>query len=150
MSAKQCEKCGETVSEAKAFCPSCGHAFVEEETRSEKSAFESMDGTMQFGKTMYNQMLSDMGLSVQPQPAKSAERIVEPIQPVAPPPPKRTEQVLQPAAPAPTSVPKTSPTNTTPWKKWLIVGIIAVFLLFLLLAVVLVAGYFFYLRSGQF
>ena len=51
------------VDEAKAFCPGCGHAFVEEEKRSQTS-FEKLDHTVEFGKTMYNQMLSDMGLNI--------------------------------------------------------------------------------------
>ena len=40
MGLKQCTKCSEMVDEAKAFCPACGNAFVEEEERQEKSKFE--------------------------------------------------------------------------------------------------------------
>jgi hypothetical protein len=63
MAQKQCGKCGELVDEAKAFCPGCGNAFVEEEGR-EATRFDEMGSTAQIGQTMYNQMLSDMGLSV--------------------------------------------------------------------------------------
>jgi hypothetical protein len=63
MAQKQCGKCGELVDEAKAFCPGCGNAFVQEQVR-EETSFEKMDNTLEFGQTMYNQMLSDMGLSV--------------------------------------------------------------------------------------
>ena len=59
MAFKQCDKCNETVDEAKAFCPACGNAFVEEERRSITTNFEEMDMTVQLGNTMYNQMLSD-------------------------------------------------------------------------------------------
>ena len=81
MGLRQCDKCSEMVDEAKAFCPSCGHAFVEEHTRQAPSVFESMEGTMQLGNTMYNQMLSDMGLNISAAPNKPAES----VQPVAQP-----------------------------------------------------------------
>lgn len=64
MGLRQCDKCSEMVDEAKAFCPGCGHAFVEEEKRQEASKFEKLDHTVEFGKTMYNQMLTDMGLNL--------------------------------------------------------------------------------------
>ena len=64
MGEKQCGKCGETVDEAKAFCPGCGNAFVEEKTRTSVSDFDLSDNTVRLGDTMYNQMLSDMGLSI--------------------------------------------------------------------------------------
>ena len=135
------------VDEAKAFCPSCGHALVEEATRQEQSVFESMEGTMQLGNTMYNQMLSDMGLNISAAPNKPAETVqpvVQPaVQPAAQPVVQRSaqriiqpavQQVIQPAAePA-----RPSASNTT---KWLIIGGVAVLLLFILLVVVVLAAF---------
>jgi predicted nucleic acid-binding Zn ribbon protein len=78
MGQKQCEKCGEMADEAKAFCPACGNAFVEEKKRQEESKFEKLDHTVQFGQTMYNQMLEDMGLDISslPKPAKKSAEII--------------------------------------------------------------------------
>ncbi len=75
MAQKECEKCHEIVDEAKAFCPASGHAFVEEQTRREESGFDKMDSTVQFGQTMYNMMLSDMGLNISKAPDVSEKRI---------------------------------------------------------------------------
>ncbi|MBK8302282.1 MAG: hypothetical protein IPK98_02240 [Chloracidobacterium sp.] len=80
MALRQCDKCSEMVDEAKAFCPECGNVLVEEKQREEESAYESMDGTMQFGQTMYNQMLSDMGLNISAAPNKKFDE----TQPAAP------------------------------------------------------------------
>jgi hypothetical protein len=63
MATKQCSACGESADEAKAFCPGCGHSFDEEAER-HTSDFQNMDSTVQVGKTMYGQMLSDMGLNI--------------------------------------------------------------------------------------
>lgn len=88
MGLKQCGKCKEMVDEAKAFCPGCGNAFVEEEKRQKASEFEKLDSTVQLGKTMYGQMLSEMGLNISKTPADSEKRIevLAPVdtKPVAP------------------------------------------------------------------
>ncbi len=127
------------VDEAKAFCPSCGHAFVEEQTREEPSIFESMEGTMQLGNTMYNQMLSDMGLNISAAPDKPAEVIIQPAaQPPAQPPVQQVirpavQQVLRPAVePA-----KPSGAGNT---KWLIIGGIVILLLFIFVIAALLAA----------
>jgi len=130
------------VDEAKAFCPECGNVLVEEKQREEESAYESMEGTMQFGQTMYNQMLSDMGLNISDAPNKKldtplASQVAEPNvrQPVQP-----VHQILQPietgvsATPAAQVQKKAGGT-----KKWVIVGGIgAVLLLILLVAAILI------------
>ena len=72
MGSKYCGKCGEQVDEAKAFCPGCGNAFVEEEKRTTVTEFEGSEKTVQLGQTMYNQLLSDMGLSIGKPTAKDA------------------------------------------------------------------------------
>ena len=138
MGLRQCDKCEEMVDEAKAFCPSCGQAFVEERKRTEPSVFESMEGTMQLGNTMYNQMLSDMGLNISAAPDKPSEAAQPAAQPVAPPP---VQQVIQPAVqqvirPA-TEAPQTAKSGKT---KWIIIIGIGVALLLLALIVVIVAA----------
>ncbi|MBA2334100.1 MAG: hypothetical protein H0V90_04100 [Blastocatellia bacterium] len=78
MSLKQCEKCGEMVDEAKAFCPGCSNPFVSEMQRTETSEFELSGSTIEFSKTAYNLLLSDMGLNIS-EPAdvnKPAEDLV--------------------------------------------------------------------------
>ena len=144
MGLRQCDKCSEMVDEAKAFCPSCGHALVEEATRKEQSVFESMEGTMQLGNTMYNQMLSDMGLNISAAPNKPAESIQPAVQPAVRPvvQPPVQHQVIQPASQQvaqPAAEPMNpSGSNTT---KWLIIGGIAVLLLFILLIVLVLAAF---------
>lgn len=122
MALRQCEKCGETVDEAKAFCPGCGHAFVEEQKRSQASNFEAMDNTVQLGQTMYNQMLSDMGLNI----SKSPDA-----------PPKRVEVVIpavQEASPKPEK-PAPELKKAPNYLKWLIIAGASVLLLaFLVIA----------------
>lgn len=74
MGSKTCGRCGEQVDDAKAFCPGCGEAFVEEEKRTTVSEFDGSDKTVQLGQTMYNQLMSDMGLQ------KSRESVkIEPL-----------------------------------------------------------------------
>ena len=135
------------VDEAKAFCPGCGHAFVEEQTRQEPSVFESMEGTMQLGNTMYNQMLSDMGLNISAapnKPAESVQPVAQPaVQPVVQPAVQRSvQQVIQPAVQQviqPVAEPaKPAGSNST---KWLIIGGVAVLLLFIVLVVVVLAAF---------
>lgn len=143
MGLRQCEKCEEMVDEAKAFCPSCGNAFVEEQKRTEPSVFESMEGTMQLGNTMYNQLLSDMGLNISAAPDKPAEVTAQPAaQPVAQPATQSpVQQVIQQAVQQglPPAV-----TTATPAKsgktKWLIIAGIAAGLLLLALIIVVVAA----------
>lgn len=85
MGLKQCvnEKCGEMVDEAKAFCPACGNAFVEEEKRQKASEFESAESTIQLARTDFNKMLSEMGLDIS-KPPDVPEKRVEIIAPIAP------------------------------------------------------------------
>jgi hypothetical protein len=132
MGHRQCDKCSELVDEARAFCPACGHAFVEEEKRQTKTEFESVDHTMQMGQTMYNQMLSDMGLNIsKQQPKASPEKLAEVIAPVAP------------AAP----VEPGQPPKTTNYLKWII--IIGACVLLLAFLVIIAAGVLLYWLSAR-
>lgn len=84
MESKRCEKCGEPVDAAKAFCPACGNPFVAEAKRTQVSEFDASAGTVQFGNTVYNKLLSDMGLNIsefkQAPPKPAAEVRPEPAQ----------------------------------------------------------------------
>jgi len=131
MGLRQCEKCSEMVDEAKAFCPGCGHAFVEEQKRQKASEFERQDNTVQLGQTMYNQMLSDLGLNL----SKTGvpEKRVEVIAPVVAEPPGQKV----PAAPAPEREAVSTPPSGGPDEvkktgraKWIILGVIGFILLF--------------------
>lgn len=68
------------VDEAKAFCPGCGHSFVVEAKRESVSNFESFDGTVQLSDTMFNQMLTDMGLNISnaPNPVEKRVEVIAP------------------------------------------------------------------------
>ena len=77
MEQKRCDKCGEDVAANKAFCPGCGAPQITEEKRIEQSGFERMDKTMQLGQTMYNQMLSEMGLNIS-KPSDAPEVVAKP------------------------------------------------------------------------
>ena len=157
MGLRQCDKCGEMVDEAKAFCPACGHAFVEEQKRVEPSVFDSMEGTMQLGNTMYNKMLSDMGLNISDVPNKPAETgppvAQPPLQPaVQAPVPPPVQQVLQPAvqvvqpAVQPVARPAVEPAKPvgSSMTKWLIIAAVVVVFVFILLIVIGLIGFIVY------
>ena len=129
MGLRQCDKCSETVDEAKAFCPGCGHALVAEQSRSEASNFDKMDSTVQLGQTMYNQMLSDMGLNISkaPDPVEKRVEIIAPI--VSDPKPTVTKPPVVVAG------------SST--KKWIIIAV-SVVVLFFLLTLALAAVVFIY------
>ncbi len=129
MADKLCDKCGETVDEAKAFCPGCGNAFVDEERRQDVSEFDRLDSTVQLGKTMYGQMLSDMGLNISKAP-NADEKRVEVIAPIAAPPAAAAATAKTPDAPI---VKPKAGSNL----KWFILGGIVILIgLFIVSAVV--------------
>lgn len=93
----QCKKCGANVLEAKAFCPECGGAMVDEEVRQHTSEHDSYAETVNLSKSGYNLMLSEMNLNISDAPNLTAERIslskefrsslvLDPIKDDAPPP----------------------------------------------------------------
>ena len=124
MGLRQCDKCDEMVDEAKAFCPGCGNAFVDEEQRQDVSGFERLDHTVKLGDTMYNQMLSDMGLKVSK--AHKPEKRVEVIAPIE-------------TAPVPRREPPKAPATAERSSKvlWIVLGVLG--LLVLLPAAVIAA-----------
>jgi len=118
------------VDEAKAFCLSCGNAFVDEEERRDASKFDKVEHTVQFGQTMYNQMLEDMGLDISGL-SKSAEKRVEVIAPVVPEVAVPSENPNATVARQPTqtsTVPATpAPSGNAKW--YILIGLAVVFLL---------------------
>lgn len=128
MGSKYCGRCGEQVDEAKAFCPGCGNAFVEEEKRTTVTEFEGSEKTVQLGQTMYNQLLSDMGLSIG-KPTAKAEPKVETLRPEALVKPVEVEPPKTPATPA--------------YVKWLIIAAVAVFGLAVLIILAAIAIIFY-------
>lgn len=128
MAERQCEKCGEFADHAKAFCPACGAPFIEEEKRSGVSDYDAMDSTVQLGQTMYNQMLSDMGLNVSKAPDVPEKRI----------------EVVVPAVAEPTTQ-RPLPTNARPNSRvwiWVALALVSTLLLFAVVAAVLLYLYF--------
>ena len=104
MAEKRCDKCGEMVDEAKAFCPGCGDSFVDERQRTSVSDFDQSNRTVQLGETMFNQMLSEMGLNISKQPNREDNNsdIVAPLVPIA------AEPSIKPKGP-----PSTAPAKRT-------------------------------------
>src|SRR6478752_6644641 len=100
MAEKQCGKCGEMVDEAKAFCPGCGHSVVDEKQRETVSDFDQSKRTVQLGETMFNQMLSEMGLNISRPPHTDDKKteVVVPLAPSTEPSVERKERTV-PAAP---------------------------------------------------
>ena len=134
MGQKQCGKCGEMVDEAKAFCPECGHAFVEEKKRTSVSDFDRENPTVQLGATMFNQMLSDMGLSTSKEPNRPDKARVEVIAPVVPTPTPEPERAPQPP-------PRSGRRN------WIIAGVAIAVMLFLLAALIIAVAFILYFRQ---
>src|SRR5437868_1273246 len=142
MGLKLCDKCSEMVDEAKAFCPGCGHAFVEEAKRQEVSNFDTFEGTLKLGDSMYNEMLSAMGLNISKAPVTGIK------QPAAPSPaqdeviePVRTEAIVSvPTAVEPRKIipdrPKSTENGKAQWFVWGGAGLVALFLFVLVAAVV--------------
>jgi hypothetical protein len=120
------------VDEAKAFCPGCGNSFVIESKREITSNFDSFEGTIKLGDTMFNQMLSDMGLNISKSPdggEKPPEVIsLEPA--AAKPPEPATQSAAEPAS------------NT----KWYILGGVVLALVIVVLVAAVIAIYMFWPR----
>lgn len=132
MALKDCGKCGEKVDEAKAFCPGCGHALVEERERTDSTSFDQADMTMHLGQTMYNQMLTDMGLNISKAPDSGNSRTNE------------TKAIeVDPGPPAETA-PKASSK-----KFWIVTIAVAAALFFLVLIALGAAGFIVYMSGAK-
>lgn len=122
------------VDEAKAFCPGCGHAFVSERQRGEMSEYEAKGHTVQLGQTMYNKMLSDMGLNI----SKAPDPVEKKVEPIA----SAVQQVLTPVGDATRNAVSTKKRTN----KWLIAaittGILLLLGVILLIAAAVVIFYF--------
>lgn len=131
MAEKQCGKCGEMVDEAKAFCPGCGHSFVDEKQRTTRSDFDLSENTIQLGETMYNQMLSEMGLNISSQPVREEGKVQPPATEALP------NAELKETAPAAKRNTKTI---------WIIAIVIAALVFAAVVVLITVAGLIFYYR----
>lgn len=145
MGLKQCGQCSEMVDDAKAFCPGCGNALVEEEKR-EASEFDRLDSTVQLGQTMYNQMLSDMGLNISAPGQPAQPRVESAAQKPSDRPSQRRIEVIVPAAAAPAKPAVPVPEVARPvasHRKWWILGglLVAAFFLFFIAAAAIVFIY---------
>lgn len=131
MALRQCDKCSEMVDEAKAFCPGCGNSFVIETKREITSNFDSFEGTIKLGDTMFNQMLSDMGLNISkaPDTPEKPPEVIS-LEPAAAKPP-------EPAPPAAKAA-----SNT----KWFILGGVVLALAILVVVAAGIAAYMFWPR----
>lgn len=121
------------VDEAKAFCPGCGNSFVDEKKRTSVSDYDQSKRTVQLGATMFNQMLSDMGLDISKQPDRDEKNteIVTPLVPAAP--PKAPEQKVRQASPA-------QPTQNSSSSKWIKIAVIAFAVVAFVILVILAAA----------
>ena len=132
MGEKQCGKCGEIADEAKAFCPGCGNAFVEEKRRTTVSDFELSESTVRLSDSMYNEMLSEMGLSISKSPngeEKKADAVPTPPTTV---PPIDTVQVPESAY------------TVKAVLKAIVIGAAVGFLLLAIVLAIAVTAYYFY------
>ncbi len=128
MSLKKCEKCGEDVEIAKAFCPECGNPFVKEEKRADATEFDKYAGTLAFSKSEHDLLLAKMDLDT----SKSPE----------------TEQPKNPVSDSPNNFP---PQNKSPDKKkdsgiikWIILAAGAVIIVFFAVVILIALYIYFY------
>lgn len=132
MRLRSCENCGEQVDKAKAFCPGCGSALIEEKKRTADSEFEASGNTVQFSKTALNMVLSDMGLNITEapdRPSKSAGKI--PITPST----QSTAAAPQPKAEKGSAM------------KWVLIAAAALAVLLVFLITLAAAGFYFYTKQ---
>ena len=136
----QCGKCGEMVDEAKAFCPGCGNSIVDEKQRTSVSDYDQSKRTVQLGATMFNQMLSEMGLDIS-KPPDGGEKNTEVVTPIVP-----TATIKEPKQRERQAAPDHSAQQSSP--KWIRTAIIvlAVIALIILVMLAVAAALFFYSR----
>jgi predicted nucleic acid-binding Zn-ribbon protein len=137
MGEKQCVKCGEMVDEAKAFCPGCGNAFVEEKKRTSVSDFDLSDHTVRLGDSMYNQMLSEMGLSISKESNRDETRNVAVERAVSTTPASSPERSAEPSGAAPASGNRSI---------IIVIAVVAIALVILAAIVIVAAAAYLYLR----
>ncbi|MEO8647772.1 MAG: hypothetical protein ABI539_01260 [Acidobacteriota bacterium] len=129
----QCAKCGEKVDQAKAFCSECGSSLVAEDERKAVSEFDASAGTVQYGKTVYNQLLSDMGLDI------SELKIADAPTAAKAPQPEHIEQL------GPGQADQTARWFRKAWF-WVAAAALALLIVIAVLAALLVMIYIFYLK----
>jgi RNA polymerase subunit RPABC4/transcription elongation factor Spt4 len=128
----QCGKCGEMVDEAKAFCPGCGNSFVDEKQRTSVSDYDQSKRTVQLGPTMFNQMLSEMGLDISKQPDRD-EKHTEVVAPLVPAATAKASEQKEKQVPPARSAPQSS-------SKWLMIAVIVLAAIALVIIAMLAAA----------
>lgn len=127
MALKECEKCGESAEEAKAFCPACGWPFVSEDKRQDSSEFDKYAGTVNVSQSVYKMMLADFDVPTAPKPKPEIAPVPQPV----------VEPVVTTATPTASEKPKLSN-----WLQIAIIGIISFWII--ILASVLAVLFYFY------
>lgn len=130
MSLKKCEKCGEDVDVAKAFCPECGNPFVHEEKRQEATEFDKYAGTVALSKSAFNMMLGKMDLDTSRSPEEEKQQ--NPVE--------NTANDFPPQNKTPDQNKKSGIT------KWIIIGAIAAVIFFFVIAVILIAVFIYFYK----
>jgi hypothetical protein len=167
MDIKKCEKCGENVDAAKAFCPECGNPFVEEQKREESSEFDKYAGTIKYSKSVYKMMLSEMELDTSKQTEKESKPIAKQVAGEIKPPQVEPPEIVQPIPPQ-TDSPQIephqieSPQNNSPQNvpsgdepvhenkksgmiKWVILGVFGLAIPVVLVIIILAVLYIYFL-----
>jgi hypothetical protein len=143
MGSRQCNECKEMVDEARAFCQGCGNPLVVEVERTESSSFERSTATVQFGQTLFGEILSDLGLDISkaPQQEETPAPVAMPVrtQVVAPVATVRPVQT-RPESPKPSGA-GANPSGSSK-VMWWILGVLGGVLL--LLVALFVGGALFY------
>jgi hypothetical protein len=139
MGLRQCNECEEMVDEARAFCQACGSPLVAEAQRRESSPFERTSETVQFDSSMFNAILTDMGLdlSAPPNPRNEIGETVTPLIRTETPTTAQPRPLVQTVVPSPQNKlgKADAPANTTlKWLVWAALGFVLVFLVGLVIA----------------
>lgn len=128
MSLKNCEKCGEDVDDAKAFCPECGNPFVYEEKRQEATEFDKYAGTVALSNSDFYKLLGKLGLDTSRSPEEEKQK--SPVQ--------NSTNNFQPQKEIPDQNKKSGII------KWIVIGAIFAMIFFFIIAVILIAVFFYF------
>jgi len=135
MGLKKCEKCGENVDDAKAFCPDCGNPFVEEKKREGSSEFDDFAGTLKYSETAYFNLLSEMELD-------TSKQTKQEIKPIPTPGLEKKTVSTEKAPPEKTPPKKVQKPGKRKWVILAVFGTLGLIVLILTVAVVLIYLYF--------
>lgn len=130
MSLKKCEKCGEDVDVAKAFCPECGNPFVKEEKREDATEFDKYAGTVALSNSAFNMLLGKMDLDTSRSPEEE----------------KRQKPIQNPANNFPAQNKTPDQNKKSGMLKWIIIGAIVAVIFCFIAAIILIALFFYFYK----